>query len=445
MSSSLRRLALLPLLLLSALSAFSQTGSPQATVSEKKDLAIFGLGYYGMPIPLETFGNIDVEVQKVFVDLGRFNVLGIQQRLSALGLDEFIEAIRKAKQSNVTIPEKYQFGEAILTEADWNRLVGAFIVAAPVVTSFNSQYNQKTFQWETDLKVNVTFIDVAAGGSVLGIGEVTTKGTNKQTQFASIRSAIEGIPSQLQYEIRKLPAFQLSSQILVSKNGEIKMALGRNMGVMVGDEYSIVVGGMVAGLRDDREVGLLVVKDVGAEVSTGRAVFGGSFATAGAQLKEIARKGFDIEPYLHLVGTPGAWALLPGARAVASRGFYDLRPYAAAQIPVGQVIGVFTALFIPVNVTVGGEYNVAFDRLTLTPWGGIGASYVHFMEAISSTSTDTDYLSHVGVQAYLKASWLVTRDLRVFAEGGIEYWVTVSRFFNPYGGFGVGAGAALKL
>ena len=43
------------------------------TVSEKKDVAVFSLGYYGWAIPLETLGSIDQEIQKVFVDLGRFN------------------------------------------------------------------------------------------------------------------------------------------------------------------------------------------------------------------------------------------------------------------------------------------------------------------------------------------------------------------------------------
>ena len=47
------------------------------TVSEKKDVAIFALGYYGWAIPLETLGSIDMEIQKVFVDLGRFNIIGV--------------------------------------------------------------------------------------------------------------------------------------------------------------------------------------------------------------------------------------------------------------------------------------------------------------------------------------------------------------------------------
>ena len=142
------------------------------TVSEKKDVAIFALGYYGWAIPLETLGSIDIEIQKVFVDLGRFNIIGYTERLSSGGLQQFIATLKKAKEANFVMPEKFQFGEAVLTEAEFNKLVGAFIIATPIVSEFNSRYNSDKSQWETDIKTNVTFIDVGAGGSVLGIAEV---------------------------------------------------------------------------------------------------------------------------------------------------------------------------------------------------------------------------------------------------------------------------------
>lgn len=430
---------------LSGLSGQSADAALSPTVSQKQDMAIFGLGTYGYPIPLEVLGRVDLDIQKVFVDLGRFNVIGYQQRLSSADLPAFEEAIKQSKQGSVVIPDKYQFGEALLTQAEWNRLVGAFIVAVPVVGGFDSQYNQKTFRWEASITVDVTFLDVASGGSVLGQAHVVSSGSSKSNQFQSISDAVGGIASQLTFEIRKIDAFQIRSKVVAVKGDEVRMALGRNMGVTVGDEFAIERLGMVAGLRDDREVGLIVIKNVGAEVSTGRAIYGAGEADASAQLREIPRLGVDFDPYLHLLGMPGSWAFLPGVRAVVSRGFYDVRPYVAAQIPVGQVISVFTALFVPVNVTAGAEYDLGFGRLTLTAYAGIGASYVHFFEAISSTSTDTDFFSHVGAQAWGKVSWLFTRDLRVFVEGGVEGWLPVSPFFSGYGGLGFGAGADLKL
>ncbi|HUX39512.1 MAG TPA: hypothetical protein VMV44_16555, partial [Rectinemataceae bacterium] len=309
----------------------------------------------------------------------------------------------------------------------------------------DSQYNQKTLRWEASLTVDVTFLDVASGASILGQAHVVTSGNSKANQFQAISDAIGGIPMQLTYEIRKISAFQMKSKVLEVKGDSVTMALGRNMGVKVGDEYSIERLGTVAGLRDDREVGLIVIKNVGAEVSTGRAVFGAREADSSAQLREIPRLGVDLDPYLHLVGMPNHWTFLPGARAVLSRGFYDVRPYVAAQVPVDQTIGLFTAFFVPVNVTLGAEYDLGFGRLTLTGYAGIGASYVHVFEAITSTSTDTNFFSHVGAQAWGKISWLFTRDLRAFVEGGVEGWLPVSSFFSGYGGLGFGAGADIKL
>lgn len=440
MKSRIRMLALV----LIALLAFD-LAAQAPRVSEKQDIAIFALGYYGFAIPYEALGNIDMEIQKVFVDLGRFNILGVTQRLSSGGLEEFIQTLRKAKEANFVVPEKYQFGEAILTEAEFNKLVGAFVVAAPVVSSFNSYYDQKRLEWVTDIKTNVTFIDVAAGGSVMSIAEVQTSGSDKQNQVTSITNAIEGIPMQLQYEIRKIPAFQINTRILAVSGSEIKLQLGRNMGIQKGDEYAIVVGGLIEGFRDDREAGLVLIKDVGPEVSTGRVVYGLKDATKDAQLREIPRQGVDFEPYIHVIKGEESSAFLPGVRATFSRGFYDFRPYAAVQVPPNQIMSVLTAFFIPINGIVGAEYNLMLGRLTFTPSAGLGASYVHFTEAISDTSTDTDYLSHIGAQAYARLSYLVNRDMRIFVEAGLEGWLAMDTIFDSYSGIGVGAGLSFKL
>ncbi len=413
------------------------------TVSEKKDVAIFALGYYGWAIPLETLGSIDIEIQKVFVDLGRFNILGYSERLSSGGLQQFIATLKKAKEANFVMPEKFQFGEAVLTEAEFNKLVGAFIIATPIVSEFNSRYNSDKSQWETDIKTNVTFIDVGAGGSVLGIAEVKTSGSDKNNQNQSISMAISGIPMQLQYEVRKVPAFQISTRVLAASGSEIKLQLGQNMGIKKGDEYSIIVGETVEGFKNESEKGLIQIKDVGSEVSTGRVVYSSIKLTKDVQLHEIPRLGIDAEGYFHLAGgTP-----LPGFKATMSRGFYGFRPYGAVQIPIAEVSSYFLGLFtvIPVNMIAGGEFNLYLGRLTLTPYGGVGASYARIVSPLN-TNDKTDWLSHVGVQAYARAAFLFTRELSVFAEAGVDYWVSMdSVFFNNYGGLSFGGGVAYKL
>jgi hypothetical protein len=116
----------------------------QPVISQKQDIAIFSLGYYGWNIPSQALGSIDGEIQKVFSDLGRFIILGVTQRFSSSDINSFIDAVRRSKQSDFVMPEKFQFGESFLTEGEFNRLTGAFIVVVPVVVEFNSYYDYKT-------------------------------------------------------------------------------------------------------------------------------------------------------------------------------------------------------------------------------------------------------------------------------------------------------------
>jgi hypothetical protein len=429
------------------------------TVSEKKDVAIFALGYYGWAIPLETLGSIDQEIQKVFVDLGRFNIIGVTQRLSSGGVDAFIDTLKKAKEANFVVPDKYQFGEATLTEAEFNKLLGAFIVAVPVVSEFNSFYNKKKGQWETDIKTNVTFIDVGAGGTVLGISEVNSSGTDKANQNRSISSAIEGIPMQLQFEVRKVPAFQINTRVLTVSGSEIKLQLGQNMGIKKGDEYSVIVGGTVEGFKDTREAGLVAIKDVGAEVSTGQVLYSSVKLSKDVQLQEIPRLGVDIEPFLHIVN--GAKLDLPidpkgdtgsnviaGLRIPLSRGFYGVRPFGEVQIPLNGIRQYLSISIVPIDVLFGAEYRLNLGRLSLTPYGAVGGSYIYVSEAFSGTSGDTKdtYIPHIGAQGYLNAAYLITRDMRIFADVGGEYWLSLATgLYTNYGGIGFGAGVSFKL
>jgi hypothetical protein len=412
-------------------------------VSEKKDVAIFALGYYGWDIPYEALGSIDQEIQKVFVDLGRFHIIGVSQRLSSNGIDSFIATLKKAKEKDFVVPEKYQFGEATLTEAEFNKLLGAFIVAVPVVSEFDVSYDRSsTRKWNAHIKTNVTFIDVADGGAAIGVAEVESSGSDKSNPNRAISSAIDAIPLQLQFEIRKISAFQISTRVLAVAGGEIKLQLGSNMGIRKGDEYSIVTSETVEGFRNDAERGLVQIKDVGSQVSTGRIVYSDVPVTKDVQLKEIPRLGYEGDAYLHLVGGMA----IPGVKAIVSRGYYGFRPYAAAQIPMGQVSTYFGLLsVIPVNGIVGGEYDLYLGRLTLSPSAGVGASYARVVTPVYSND-ETDWLSHIGGQAYLRASYLFSRDISAFAEAGVEGWLSMNDyFFSNYGGLGWGAGVTIKL
>jgi len=434
----MKRFAPITALALALVSAASLAAQPE--VSEKKQIAVFALGFYGWAIPQEALGGIDLQIQKVFTDMGRFEVLSIENRMSASGIDEFIATIKKSKEANFVMPEKFQFGEAIFTEADFNKLIGSFIVAAPVVSSFISTYSTDASAWQTTIKTHVTFVDVAAG-TTMAITEVETSGSDSENQLTSIQSAISSIPSQLEFEIRSIPAFQLSTRVLAVNGKEIKLQLGKDMGIKKGDEYKILVTESLEGIENEVESGFVTIKQVDSKMSTAQVVYSSVPVGKDTQLREIPRMGTDLGLYFHLSDTTP----ILGVKGVMSRGFYSFKPYFAAQIPLGKVSSYWDLFSIlPINVILGGEFNLYMGRLAITPYGGVGASYARVLTPLGDE--ETDWLSHLGFQAYLNASYLFSRDMKAYAEAGFDYWLSMDKsYFDSYGGISFGAGIAFKL
>ncbi|MBU0929425.1 MAG: hypothetical protein KKA67_16860 [Spirochaetes bacterium] len=417
----------------------------QPQVSEKKEIAIFSLGFYGWDIPKETLGTIDIDIQRVFLDLGRFTIFGMEKRFSTGDVDQFITVLKQMKESTFVLPEKYQFGEAFLTEADFNKLVGAFIIAVPVVTSYNSQFvDQK--EWRTDIKTNVSFINVA-DGTMIGIANVETQGTSRETQYKSIQEAIGGIPSQMQFEIRKISAFQNVTRVLASGFGGVDLQLGTNMGIKKGDEYAVIQSDTLEGFLDEREVGLLVIKDVGSTRSKGTILYSSIPVVKDVQLREIPRLGTDAAVYAHsysyFEGLGPSFVV--GLRTELTRGFYDLRPYAAVQMVFDD------DMLFPLNAIVGGQYSLFIRRIELGARAGVGGSTNIIVKLIQNefSTTDDEWFTHYGVSGGAYVSYLVTRDFKVFVEAQADYMIgildSLGGSFSSYGGYQLGLGATFKL
>lgn len=421
----------------------------QPVISEKQDVAIFALGYYGWNIPPQALGSIDAEVQKVFAELGRFTIVGVTQRLSSGGLDQFISVIKQAKQANFVLPEKYQFGEAFLTQAEFNRLVGAFIVVVPVVTEFNSYYDNTNKYYKTTIKTAVTFVDVAAGGNVIAVKIISSSGTDSQNQSKSISSAISSIPGSLEFEIRSIPQFQISTRVLSVTGSTIKLQMGANMGIRKGDEYAVIQKRSVEGFDDSREAGLVVVKDVGQEVSSAQVLYSSMALGKDTQLKEIPRAGSDLDLYVRNVSDPTYPTLMPGLRITAARGFYSVRPYLALQMPISHMSSFLYwsgwLEILPFNFLLGAEYVLYMGKLAVSPYAAAGLSYIHVETSL--LNFETDFLSHAGGHVGARVSYLINRNTRAFADVGYETWIALNDFWGNtgYGGVAIGAGVAFKL
>ena len=239
-------------------------------VTEKRDLAVFALSYYDWDVPPEALGMVDERIKGVFVNLGRFNVIGMNYRLASSDVNEFIDRISRYKEENVEIPESVQLGQEAFTEADFNRLVGSFLVVVPTLTYFDIGRDGRDYFAE--LETAFTVINVEESKTIAHF-TVRTTGEDEVASRA-VREAVDLIPLQLEYEVRKVPEFQLKTGIVDVMRGEVLIEFGENMGVKLGDEYALVEQ---VELRSGHQVmdstGLLVVKDVSQEVSVAKIIY----------------------------------------------------------------------------------------------------------------------------------------------------------------------------
>ena len=414
-------------------------GAVGQQVSERKDIAVFALSYARWGIPSGALALVDEQTKEVFINLGRFNVLGMSYRLEESSIDEFIQKIREVKEQNVEIPETVRLGQEAFTEADFNRLVGSFIVVIPTVTFYESRRNENG-DFRVDLKTSYTFVNVEKAETIDHF-EISTTGSGESLQRA-ISAAAEGIAPKLQYELRGIPEFQLRTGIIDVSRGNVLLEFGRNMGVQRGDEYAITETRILpSGHEVTDEIGLLVVKDVDQEISYAKIIYSSRRPQVGDQLEEIPRLGFDTNAYVHTIfGVQDQQLAVSGAigvRQSTSRGFYNLRPFIGIEVPFGITSSLGLA-GLTANLYGGGELNWYLWRFQLVPAAAIGLA-----GAIPLRETDSFSVSHVGGFVQMTGSLLLTRDFRVAVDLGYAAWFGLGAG-ESYAGLVAGIGATLK-
>jgi len=277
---------------------------------------------------------------------------------------------------------------------------------------------------------------------------VETKGTSRETQYKSIQEAISGIPMQLQYEIRKVSQFQNVTRVLASGLGGVDIQLGQNMGIKKGDEYAVIQSDDLDGYVDEREVGLILIKDVGTTRSKGTVLYSRVPVVKDVQLREIPRLGLDMAVYAHsykyLEASMGR-SFVVGFRGELTRGFYNLRPFTALQLILDD------DMLFPLNAIIGGQYSMFLRRLELGGRLGVAGSTNIIVKILRDefSASDDEWFTHYGVSGGAYLSYLVSRNLKVFVEAQGDYMLGLLNVLGgplrSYGGYQLGLGATFKL
>jgi hypothetical protein len=440
-----RKMVAVLLLLLVPVLLFAQQ------VSEKKEIAVFKLGYYKWNIPNEVLGNIDEEIKGVFINIGRFDVMGMNQRLEEGDLNDFIAKLKELKETQVEIPAEVQMGKEFFTEADLNRLIGSFVVVIPSVSNYILE-ELDSGDYEATIKTSFTFFNVEEERTFAQFSVETSAQDESANQ--AVGQAVNAIPLQLTYEIRKVAEFRLMTGILEVSGSEVFLEFGRDMGIKLGDEYVLMSSRILeSGRSFSSEQGLLVVKEVSDEVSKAQIIYAKDRPQVGDQLQEVPRLGFDTSPYLRLAlgaGKDGKALPVVGFRQSVLRGFYDFRPLVGIEVPFIRNI----LWGIPLNFYVGAEYDIYLGRLQIIPMAGfgLGGAYLWYLED-GDEEDDEFILSHLGGMANVTVTYLATRDIKLTAEAGYMHWFSLdptslffdsSLLFRSYSGRFVGAGWSIK-
>ncbi|MDA3939450.1 MAG: hypothetical protein PF693_09100, partial [Spirochaetia bacterium] len=408
-------------------------------VSEKKEIAIFSLSYSDWSIPDGALGLVDQSIQKVFVNLRRFDILGMSYRLNSNDINSFIDEIQKVKESNIEVPEAVRLGEQTFTEADFNKLVGSFIIVVPIM-SYYEVLSDDNGGYTAEIQTSFTFINVAEGKAFANF-QIDTTGAD-ETAKGAVKNAVDSLPIQLSYEVRKIPEFQIKTGILDVNGKEILIELGANMGIKLGDEFNLTNSVVLpTGHVIDKKVGLLVVKEVNQEVSTAQVFYASKKPAVGDQLKEIPRMGFESAFYINYIKQTDPLAdpiIALGIRQVVARGFYKIRPYVGVEIPLGVENWGF---FFPVNAYIGSELNWYLGRLHITP--AIDVALGMLVPIVEQFDEYVIY-SSIGGHARLNVSYMMTDNIKVFGEVGYATMLGISSWFDTYAGVLLGGGVTFK-
>lgn len=278
-----------------------------AEISEKQDIAIFGVTHSAYTIPDDVLEYAESSINYVFINLKRFNVLGYgEYRMETGDIDDFVERIReirteKAKEAG-TYDEK--FGTLVIKGEDFDRIVNSFIVVLPSLSNYSvgrerSQYVVDNVvyvksSYVVDAVIDINFVNVREGTQQEAI-RITGTGESEDLDKASSK-AVENAISGLSLKIRQLEAFKIRSGVIQVRGDKVVFAQGKNLGLKPGDEFEVMTKQEVgnSGRIVELPTGLVRAKNVYPEITEAHIIMQKEKITEGDQLVELSRFGAQV-------------------------------------------------------------------------------------------------------------------------------------------------------
>jgi hypothetical protein len=358
-----------------------------AEVTEKQDIAIFGLSARTYDIQTDLLRYIDSSMNNVFVNLKRFNVLGYgDYRIEAEYAEEFIARIRETRAQKAAEAGTYdeKFGTVVIKGEDFDRIANSFLLVMPSLSSYDVQSRREvvivgdavTYKWvhTAAVVVDVVFVNVREGRQVEAI-RITGTGSGQDVDDAG-RLAVDGAIGSLVPKIRQTETFKIKSGVILVRGDTVTFELGKDIGVKPGDEFEVMTKQEIGetGRIVELPTGLVRVRKTYPEVSEARIVYQKERITEGDQLVEVAKAGVQLSfnAGVMKVGIPDMnydIAVVDDAVAGPPYPHVFFVDFGQKEVDFAPVVG------LTVEKSLGYRYKVVFDGTALLNFplfGGMG-------------------------------------------------------------------------
>jgi hypothetical protein len=420
------------------------------TVSGKKDIAVFRLSHSGY-VPSEIVDRIDQRIIGVITSFKRFNVIGMEYRMSSNNITSFIDHIKSTKEHQSEISETVLSGEEAFTRADWERLTSAFLIFAPRITDYDEKLmfeeaevdGKKVIRtyWEVEIAGAVSIIDVS-GSTGERVIPLSVRKIAKQRSDA-VADAITSLTSSIYSAIKFEPEFALTSGILEvdRENNTVTIELGKDIGVHPGDEYILQKNISIGGKQSSKETGLIIISEVYDTFSIAKVIYADQPVVEGDAVKE--RVNSDIM----LQGYAGITVPITGVKATGSKDYLRFQPTFGirATYKANFHLSISLGYEYAIQQPLGGSAALSEKPMRLTPFGmgyvGIGMYNFYTSRfkitpelqvcfsgtSVATQTTASKRISTVvtaiqfGGRALISADYFISRKWTIGGSAGVGY------------------------
>jgi hypothetical protein len=384
------------------------------------------------------FAETEEGMKKVLATRGGYEIITVETALDSTEATLLFEKLKAAPGgTDETPPDLIALGDASIPRAVYELIAKASLVVIPAVVECRID-EEKKGAGVTQVKVtlNTAFDFIRREGELTRLTRlVETMGYDPSRERA-LADAVKTIVPLFSYETALLKELKPKIVILVLENGEAVIERGGKDGVLLGTDFVVRVAETRADGRPAvKEKGLLQISETTDDAAVGVVRYADPDLAAGDVVDEVPRLGIEIAPY--------AFAFIPydlatevsayaGVRVVLAKGVYAFRPFLGVDFAV-YPFSTYESWF-PIRPFLGVEIRWYFGRLEIAMLPMIG---IEEWFALSSSLAST--FMGFGLRGLIQAGLLVSRDVKLFLEGGYEYW------FDNRQGFLAGGGISFKL